>query len=343
MFKFKNVKVLFVLVICILCNNAISMELPRLRKDCFESFFVSEFRDPPFFQLVNKVGREIYVLGAFHVAPCSKLLSPATILILKGIADKGATLYTEHETTNRAALQLFQKGSNRCPSFLEKSQLCRTIHQISETDFTTIASSSIEGGFTIDSILSAQPWLFALIIGIHANSLCYREYIGFENQLQLSFSWKDVRYLETPEQAAECLEVHMKDTTEHEQNLRWIQNSMKVITHFDTVSKLADTDEIKGMLEMAHFGELMHEASGSYFLEIIRCKQSVPPSSVARNKLWAEAIFGEITGKGLPILIVVGTGHLANFGSGTSFLDHLFNAVQCPIQRLTKDGAWVSM
>ena len=169
----RNLKILLILAVYAFHSYGIAM-------DAFSRAAL------PLFQMITKNGRKIYFLGSTHTTPLLDLPLDATTHALHQLADRNPILYTEHEVTNRVALEYLKDNENltKQPEIINFSNL-----EITQNDFNKIQNSKIfldemqESGVFFSQILDAKPWLFAAIIGIHANILSYRKYGDLEHDL----------------------------------------------------------------------------------------------------------------------------------------------------------------
>lgn len=302
-----------------------------------------ERKDPPFFRLITDNEREIYILGSPHTVPLGKLLSDSTIKELIRISGEKTILYTEHDTTNEVTFKYLQDPENRISEEIikEHGNLINIIEdEEQKKDFIKIIGNKIylnisdKSGFSYEQILNAKLWLAAPIFGAHSNILHYREFGGLETELQYHVDWKnrwgEVRYLESQEEAIQILKNNKNEDGNH--SIKWFGNSILEILKFESMGK-----EIRNKL----FAYDMKKSIENYSWEVIKYKytEEIPISAIKRNKLWVNVILQKLKEEvKMPLLIVIGDGHLVG---NESFLSLLNTSLKCEkVERFVQNVGW---
>ncbi len=310
-------------------------------------------KDPAFFRLTTQDNREIYILGCPHHVPIQKLVNSAALAEIERISLLNAIFYSEHENTNRVALQLLKEEENLIPmdhfelgvNLLSEAELrLSTEEQEILSREELMLNSETLSGLPLTQLLRARLWLGAVTLGTHAAILTYNRFGGTEHSLlngNLRDNWSEINYLETPEEAIQILKENKESASDVNENMKWIKRSIEKIISIKTKSQ----SEMERLIK-----DQQNTSIENYSWNAINFnpksytgKYLIPISCFERNQLWTSVIQQKLEAdqNSTPLFIVVGNGHLVGYPQGMSFISYLKNRINVKkIERFNLDGEW---
>lgn len=315
-----------------------SMKLPEL----------DERDDPPFFCL-DHPDRKIYVRGSFHTLPLRFCFVPPVFEEFERISASRPILYTEHESSNAQALELLKDPKNKLDPEMLKVNInlfsCLGLPEEEALPFREsfrdepILLNRAQASTTlIGECFEAELWLAAPLLGVQANLLSYLTFGGLESDLVELSPWKESwykqRYLESNLQALTMLKG--SERKDYDKNREWVIRSIRSIME---ITKTEVT-----LLEKIHEVAFQRMLKGYSWRVISRHNpRDLPESAIERNKLWAQEILKTLKAEKstCPIVIVLGTGHLAGMQSSISFISFFNSQLKAPLMRINNKGEWV--
>ena len=307
-------------------------------------------QDPAFFRFITAEGKEIYILGSPHFVPLRDLLAPQTLSEIERLADENAVLYTEHEVTNEVELAYLARPENCFPEdslsveinfFTALAMSSEAAELESSPENLLLGLGERRSDVPLLDIARAQMWLGTVMLGTHAGILSYDHVGGTEHELlygPLKDKWKSKLHLETVEEAIGYLKQCARNSVDDRSNKSWVRDSVEKILMFRRDPGTAVTEIRK------ENNRNIEKYSWRLFID--GGPDVLPLSCIKRNELWTNVMakkLREPSADMTPIFIVVGTGHLAGFSSGCSFIRLLMEELGVTeLQRFKNDDGWIT-
>ncbi len=303
--------------------------------------------DPPFFKLVTKGRRELYILGSIHNKHPDLLLPAVVIAEITRLARNGAIYYTEHAPTSPGSgagilrgwfLGISSASSDRWDPIAEFRLTADEIavwNSVKEIDLNT----SLLPGIKLEHITK---------VDIAKGVMCLQQFVSqiaklkgkpssnFEEILKTK-GWRAQENLEQLVDAINDIALVPEDVGKF---FKASLSHIKKINDYENEITVGHSSRAWDMLVMdykASIKQYQYDYSAT----------GVKASTKARNSKWKDELMGYLSRSSStdPILIVVGNAHLKGAltpGSG-SFLEHLHLTTEfISIERMEElSGAWV--
>ncbi len=244
------------------------------------------------------------------------------------ISNTNPFLFIEHDITNQISLNLAQEFLENPDHGFHKPRDVDAIANDPRIDPTTeviLSDTGIPSDLSYEQLLNLPTWIAMPIFTTHISLKWHPKFGGFERELVELGPWTSVNSLEEYE---DVLNTMRQAAEGDDRDISNNAHSDRFLADLSTLVKLNHVlpENTPPFLLGAVEGEI-NQAVFSYSWTLVNDQIDFPQDVIDRNNDWADRVVNFIQGQQenmTPLLIVVGEGHLRNYG-GNSFLSILQN------------------